>query len=377
MEIEQVLRPQQVEVVLAYPRWRIVVKTVVTLVVAAAPIAYGAYLAPGGYAWVLLGLMAVPALVYAGFLIRGAVVGVTGAPPALTDEGIRLRTRPWRKRLVNVSWERATMMWIDYIGRQPVLNLVPSGRTGRRAPRPDAPIRPYLIPLPPNVRPDGVEDAVRSLSDGRADVLDRGFDHDGGSIARGRRRRETPMPWWHFTVRYAIWLVVVVLGFPLLLSGPPPWNQPWWPGTNVAIRLPDPCEAVTGAEGTEVSGLPGTSTSDTTSRVCRIVAGASELTVTYRAHHKFFGSSVGAAAQDADTAAWKADTEERLDGVRDEAWIGTAVYGSRLGGAGQHVVARRANVVVEVRYTSRDDRNKVRTLVTETAKAALAAVPIS
>ncbi len=376
MDIDQVLRPQQVEVVLAYPRWRVVVKMLAALVMAAAPIAYGVYLAPGGYAWVLLGLMTVPALVYAGFLIRGAVVGLTAQPPALTDEGIRLRTRPWRKRLVDVSWDRATMMWIDYVGRQPVLNLVPTGRIGRRAPRPDAPIRPYVIALPPKVRADGVRDAVRSLSDGRADVLDRGFDHDGGArIARGRR--ETPMPWWQFAVRYAIWLVVVVLGFPLLLSGPPPWNQPWFPGTNVAIRLPDPCKAVTGAEGTEVSGLPGTSTSDTTSRVCRIVAGSSELTVTYRVHHKFFGSSTGAAAEDADTAAWQADAEERLDGIGDEAWIGTAAYGSRLGGAGQHLVARRANVVVEVRYASRDDRGKVRTLVTETARAALARVPIS
>jgi hypothetical protein len=140
------------------------------------------------------------------------------------------------------------------------------------------------------------------------------------------------------------------------------------------VRLPDPCHAVTGASGTEVSGLPGTSTSDSSSSVCRIAAGTSELTVTYRVHHTLFGSSVAAAAEDADDAAWQADIEDRLPGVGDEAWIGAAAYGNRRGGAGMHVVARRANVVVEVRYASRDDPGKVRTLVTETAKAALAAV---
>jgi hypothetical protein len=375
VDIEQVLRPNPVELTLAFPRWRTVLATLVGLVVLAAPIAYGVYLAPGGYSRVLLAVILVPSLVFAAFLIRGAVVRLTGPPPALTTEGIRLRTRSWHKRLVDVSWSRATMMWIDYIGRQPVLNVVPSGRIGRRAPRPDAPIRPYVIPLPPRVRPDTVRDAVRTLSDGSADVLDRGFDDDGGArIARGRRRRETPMPWWQVILRYAIWLLVVVIGLPLLLSGPPPWNQPWWPGTTVAIRLPDPCRAVTGAEGTQVSGLPGTSSSDSSSRVCRIVADTSELTVTYRVHHTLFGSSVAAAAEDADDAAWRSDVEDRLDGVGDEAWIGAASYGTRRGGAGMHVVARRANVVVEVRYASRDDPEKVRTLVTGTARAALAAV---
>jgi hypothetical protein len=320
---------------------------------------------------VLLAVMVVPALLFAGLLIRGAVVRLTARPPALTTEGLLLRTRPWRKRLVEVSWARATMMWIDYVGRQPMLNVVPSGRIGRRAPRPDAPIRPYRIPLPPKVRPDTVRDAVRTLSDETADILDRGLDHDGPGIARGRRRRETPAPWWHVAVRYLVWLLVMGLGLPLLLSGPPPWNQPWWPGTDVAIGLPDPCKAITGGEGTEVSGLPGTSTSDSTSSTCRVVAGSSELTVTYRVHHSFFGSSVNAAAEDADDAAWQAGSDEKLPGIGDEAWIGEAAYGNRRGGAGRHVVARRANVVVEVRYASRDDPAKVRNLVTGTAGRAL------
>ena len=106
------------------------------------------------------------------------------------------------------------------------------------------------------------------------------------------------------------------------------------------------------------------------------MADASELTVTYRVHHTLFGSSVSSAAEDADTAAWQADLEDRLDGVGDEAWIGAASYGTRRGGAGMHVVARRANVVVEVRYASRDDQERVRTLVTGTARAALAAVDV-
>ena len=186
MDIEQVLRPNPVELTLAFPRWRTVLATVVTLVMLAAPIAYGVYLAPGGYARVLLGVILVPSLVFAAFVIRSAVVRLNGPPPALTTEGIRLRARPWHKRLVDVSWSRATMMWIDYVGRQPVLNVVPSGRMGRRAPRPDAAIRPYLIPLPPTVRPDTVRDEVRTLSDETADVLDRGFDHDGGASDRPR-----------------------------------------------------------------------------------------------------------------------------------------------------------------------------------------------
>jgi hypothetical protein len=37
---------------------------------------------------------------------------------------------------------------------------------------------------------------------------------------------------------------------------------------------------------------------------------------------------------------------------------------------------RKANVVVEVRYASRDDTAKVRTLVTETARKALSQVAI-
>jgi hypothetical protein len=377
VDIEQVLRPNAVEVVLAFPRWRTVLSAVLALIAAVAPIAYGVYLSPGGYAWVLLAVITVPVLVYAGFVIRGAMVRLTGPPPALTTEGIRLRTRSWHKRLVDVSWARATMMWIDYSGRQPMLNVVPTGRIGRRAPRPDAPIRPYRIALPPKVRPDTIREAVRTLSDGSADVLDRGFDHDAGTqIAVGKRRRETPMPWWQYAVRYAVWLAIIVLGYPLLLSGPPPWNQPWWPGTNVAIRLPDPCKAITGGEGTEVSGLPGTSTSDASGAVCTVAAGTSELTVTYRLHHRFFGSSAAEAAEDADDAKFQADADEKLPGIGDEAWIGTAAYGNRRGGAGLHVVARKANVVVEVRYASRDDTAKVRTLVTETARKALSQVAI-
>jgi hypothetical protein len=377
VEIEQVPRPDQVEVVLAFPRWRNVVGTVAPLIVVAAPIAYGMYISPGGYARVLLGVMIVTGLLHSALTIRRMVAYLAAPPPALTTEGIRLRTRSWQKRLTDIPWARATMMWIDYAGRQPVLNVVPSGRVGRRAPRPDAPVRPFLIALPPKVRPDFVRDAVRTLSGGAADILDRGFDSHGGThIVRGRRHRETPMPWWQVAVRNAILLVVILLGLPLLLSGPPPWNQPWWPGTNVAIRLPDPCKAIVGGEGTEVSGLPGTSTSDAASRVCEVVAGASQLTVTYRVHHTFFGSSVGAAAEDADNAAWQADSEERLAGVGDEAWIGAAAYGSRRGGAGMHVVARRANVVVEVRYASRDDPAKVRTLVTGTARRAVDRVQI-
>jgi hypothetical protein len=228
------------------------------------------------------------------------------------------------------------------------------------------------------MRPDTVREAVRTLSDDTADVLDRGFGHDAGTqMAVGKRHRETPMPWWQYAVRYAVWLAIIVLGYPLLLSGPPPWNQPWWPGTNVAIRLPDPCKAITGGEGTEVSGLPGTATSDASSAVCTVAAGTSELTVTYRLHHRFFGSSVAAAAEDADDAAFQAGVKDRLAGVGDWARIGAAAYGNRRGGAGMHVVARRANVVVEVRYASRDDPEKVKTLVTETAKRALARVTVT
>src|SRR5688572_29757555 len=117
VDIEQVLRPARAEVVLALPRWRIVLTSVAALIAVAVPIGYGAYLAPGGYAWVLLGVMIVPAVLYAAFLIRAAVVRLTAPPPALTAEGLLLRTRSWRKRLVEVSWTRATMMWIDYVGR--------------------------------------------------------------------------------------------------------------------------------------------------------------------------------------------------------------------------------------------------------------------
>lgn len=378
MNVEQMLPTDQVEVALTFPRWRTILTTVLSLVVALVPIGYGFYVTPGGYGYVLLTLMVLFTLGYSAFVLRIAMVRLTGLPPALTNGGLRLRLKPWRMRVVDVSWARATMMWIDYAGRNAVLNLVPSGRIGRRAPRPDAPIRPYRIPIPPGMRPDGIRDAIRALSDGAADVLDRGLDYDSGpGFARRRGHRETPMPWWQVVVRYPVWALVIALGYPLLLAGPAPWNQPWWPGTNVAIRLPDPCKAVTGAEGTQVSGLPGTATSDSSSAVCRIVAGTSDLTVTYRVHHTYFGSSVTAAADDASDAAFQAGVKERLGGVGDEARIGAAAYGNRRGGAGMHVVARRANVVVEVRYASRDDAERVRTLVTETAKRALARVEVT
>jgi hypothetical protein len=242
--------------------------------------------------------------------------------------------------------------------------------------------RPRFIPLPRNSPgTDDIRDLVSTLSGGAVRVADRAphpgdFGTEAGRpIGRFRRPFARTLPIWTLPVVVLLNAALV----PLLVSVPAPWNQPWAPGVDVAIQAPDPCAAV---GGETLRTLGGTSSGRVTMdqygiRECTFAIANGDLIVRSSVHHAFFGSSVDKART------YLYDTRPtqmtRWDGLGDEAWIvgnepGTTASAKR---AVVGVIARRANVVVEIAYRGAVSAAVGRSAVAEIANRVLSSAEVT
>jgi len=300
--------------------------------------------------------------------VASLVPQLVGQPPGLTAEGVRLRRRPWQRRLVTIPWSEITLLWIGYRGSRAYLCVAADPRGphadewdphGRRFTRAAQPLAVYLPDLLP---PDRVRAGVAALSRGTVTVADRGPDQAGAdgpdddawadlpttAPAFDDQRRSVP------AVALAALLVGALVGVPAVLGVAPPWNQPWWPTSTVAAKLPDACGVLNDEQATALGVTDRHRLTDEPRRqVCDLTVPQGQLRVSLEAFHALFGSSsVKAGKRFDELSAAMANGPRRLPGVGDEAWLvanepGTTTYIDR---AVVRIVARRANVVLVMIY---------------------------
>ena len=126
-----------------------------------------------------------------------------------------------------------------------------------------------------------------------------------------------------------------------------PWqDRPWWPGVEIATATPDPCAVLSTVEARRLvpDGEPRNEygDADDPSRLCRLGSGTPKLEVEIA--RASYGDPVAEGEGDFDRALGHEPEAEPVPGLGEEAFTGT--YGASI----VRVVARRANVVVEVRF---------------------------
>jgi hypothetical protein len=260
-------------------------------------------------------------------------------------------------------------------------------QVGAALERRDTPLR---VHLPRKVvTPAQVRVAAEALSGGTVTVADHRpepsgprFDDAGVPIAPGvyrparRLRPRLAGPGG----RVALYVVAVLF---VLLNGPQPWNQPWWPGTDVATGMPDPCTVIeAGTARALVGAAPGrhTHTGDGAWE-CEFAEEPMTLRVAYyRFDDAIMGTNTEKAASFAASLMDEMPVTLRpLRDTGDEAWIAVDPDGTSV----QHhwasavVVARRANVVIGIGYRGTLDADTTRTLITEATRDAADALHVT
>jgi hypothetical protein len=295
-----------------------------------------------------------------------------GPHPALTAEGIRLRTGLFRARTM-VPWAQVHLVWIDtYLGNRNLAVL----RRGEGVHK----VRYLPLPADP-ASTDGLDEALRRLSGGEVNLAEHGPEDDGFGLPRGARIgpqfRRPPVR----TVpakRLLISVPVLLLVLPVLLALPEPWNQPWWPGGHRALRAPDPCAVLSPRD--VLSTAPTRVTADSGGQSeCTAGEDGDKLVVGYTVFTALVGSSIQKASDAFDTAypASPVRTElERLS-LGDECWIaGKTSADSNViyMGPTELLTCRSGNVVVQVSYTGLADPSVVRPAVIAIGTRAVQAI---
>ena len=371
------------DLVLARPGWRMAVNASGPVFVMAALFAYGMALGASGR-W-LAGYAGLLLLTLGPLMVNSVIIVLaqrTGGPSRLAKDGIRMRVRPWHRRLVTVPWSEIMLVWIQYVGRRRYLRLEadPSGPhadewdpRGRRFSRRSAPLAVYV---PESIGPEQVRAAVAALSDGTVTLADWAPDtpavsDDGWALPPVTERRRALLP-----LSAPILLAMVLLGIPSLLRVAPPWNQPWWPGVTAAVRLPNACDAFTDEQARTLGITGHRQTSNRPQRnACRFTVSQGQLTVSIKAHHAFFGSNTANAGSElGELAAAMGRFGEPLPGVGDEAWLAANPQGTTtlFDRSVVDVAARRANVVLVIAYGGEQQPAAARPAVVDAARTMLA-----
>jgi hypothetical protein len=373
---------------LAGSPWRLAARALRPLWIAAGLLAYALVLGGSGGRLVLFAVLLVALF---GWLVVAAVVTLvaqlTGPPPALTREGVRLRLRPWRRRVVTIPWPEITLVWIGYRGRRRYLCLQaerrgphagewdPRGRRLRRGPAPLA------VLLPGTAAQDRLAVAVAALSGGTVTMADRGPeagpDTDAWAARRGYsdERRAVPP-----ALSVPVLLVAGLVGVPVLLDVAPPWNQPWWPGVTAAASIPDACGVFTDDQARTLRITGRDRTADRPGhQQCEFTVPQGHLTVSLeRAGGLFGGGTAKADARAVELAGALDNSARRVPGVGDVAWLvanppGTTTYLDR---GVADLVARRANVVLVIAYGGEQEPGPAQEAVLGAARATLAALDV-
>jgi len=293
-----------------------------------------------------------------------------GPHPALTAEGIRLRTGLFRDR-TPLPWPQVHLVWIDtYLGNRN-LAVLPRGEGVHKV---------RYLPLPADpASTDGLDEALRRLSGGEVSLAEHGPEDDGFGLPRGARIRpqlRRPPARTVPAKRLLILVPVLLLVLPVLLALPEPWNQPWWPGGHRALRAPDPCAALSPRD--LLSTAPTRVTADSGGqRECTAGEDGDKIVVGYTVFTALVGSSVQKAS-DAFHAVEPVGDIERLN-LSDECWIAGKAPGSNAIYMGPSVLltCRSGNVVVQVSYTGLADPSAVRPAVVAIGTRAVRAIRFS
>jgi hypothetical protein len=315
---------------------------------------------------VVVGIYVVPALF-------PGVMALFGPLPALTADGVQSRRRL-------VPWSQIQMLWIEYLGRQRYLNVLTTAPSRRK---------PYRVRLlDGSLGPHELDTAVSTLSQGQVELSDRGpedvwsgFEDDAALYQRRALRlwstREVP------TWAYIVVVPLLMFTLPDLLDRPQPWRQPWWPGVESAAVAPDPCDAIAADVARDLFASAPSQPSDDGAdhRRCQIDGNKAEMIVDYYVFNPAFSSSNDEASHHMFLATTRTDNfdPEPVPGLGDEAWIAGNAQGTTtwIDRAQALLVARRANVVVEVLYRGESQPDATRAAVLATAQRALGAVEIS
>jgi hypothetical protein len=317
---------------------------------------------PVGF-WILLELL----LLWSIFSAIRAWVLLAGAPPALTVDGIHLRTSPLRG-LTLVPWSGLRQVWIETHVGSTSLAVLPLGYRER--------VR--YIPLPEGTALDRLDAAVHALSGGVARLFDRSPDDGEAQTRLGRRRPPAhTIPLW----RYPVTLLAIATCLPVLAQTPQPWNQPWWPGNHLATRAPEAC-AVLSPERTRAL-VPGSVTHATGDvyglSECSIENDDTTVRVQYAVYSGVFASGVaGARSYMGSKGHDDADIVER-PALGDEAVFeekARSEFVIRFGPT-ELLTVRKANVVVVIGYTGRGDPATLRPAIAALGAEAVNAIQVS
>lgn len=317
---------------LAPSRWRVVAPGLEMIGLRALLIAYG-FLLHAELFWLLLylALVAVPAAVQVVVVITGLIA----PPPRVTADGLHVRSSAFATRLTVLPWSEITRVWVTYFGRRRYFAVLAARRE-----------KPYYAPIP--VDREAAETALRDFSDDAVTPADgpptfsTGWDPDNGrraSFPRFRYGRPRPYP----VSRVLIGVLVLVLVFPVIVGAQQPWNQPWFPGVTTATSIPDPCTVLSPATRRQLAVRgDGTRLGSRHDAVCTFADLNGALGLRYRLATAWLGSSTSKASDVALDALALAGTRP-VPGLGDEARISASENIA-------HLVIRRANVVVEIRY---------------------------
>jgi hypothetical protein len=319
--------------------------------------------------WITIYLLAISVTAVIRLVV---LIGALVSPPAeLRAEGVRVRSSAFSMTLASLSWSEVSHAWITYVGGRRHLGIV----TVRRD-------RPYFLPAPERSAPrESIDSALRGLSGDRIALADGppvfsgGWDPDTAprrAVPALRFGRERPTARW---VRYVVPVVLFLL-LPVLARAQQPWNQPWWPGVESATSAPDPCAAVdaTTRQRLALTGVMQ-QIGGRTDTTCGLGGIEAAMTVRYRVAIAVLGSSRAAAVKLAD-GAMSADGTQPVPGLGDAARISATRPDAGPGVPGvAHLVARRANVVLEINYQGVDDPD-LSGLIVRVARQAIAALDV-
>jgi hypothetical protein len=321
---------------LAPSRWRVVAPGLELIGLRALLVAYG-FVLHAEPLWLLLylALVALPAAVQVGVVVAGLIA----PPPRLTADGMHVRSSAFATKLTRLPWSEITRVWVTYFGRRRFFAVLAARRE-----------KPYYAPIP--VGRDVAEAALRDFSGGTVTPADgpptfsTGWDPDNGRRAafpRFRYGRPRPYP----VSRVVIGVLVLVLVFPVIVGAQQPWNQPWFPGVTTATAVPDPCTVLSPATRAHLAVRGGgTRLGGRHDAICTFADLNGALGLRYRLATAWLGSSTAKAAGLALDVLAEAGTKP-VPGLGDEARISAS-------GSDAHLVVRRANVVVEIRYEGAD-----------------------
>jgi hypothetical protein len=186
-------------------------------------------------------------------------------------------------------------------------------------------------------------------------------------------------------------LVVLVVFLAALIAAGHPWVMPWWPGVREAGAVPDPCGS---AFGDRVQSLVGNTRKTVPGgdsglagwvreqHSCMFVGNSRWFNITYsRYAHDVISAEQRARKEYAQSwCTQRTGTWRQLPELGDEAMVSHLAAG-QSGGDDICLLARRANVLVELTYVNSDDQTAGSDSAVETviaiAGTAIAAIQVN